>query len=296
MDTRLLANFLVLAEELHFNRAAARCHISQSALSQQLMRLEADLNVQLVNRTKSSVSLTRTGEMFVVEAQNILRTVHEAERLARQSESGMVGRIIVAATAPAMFIILPEIVAAFAKLLPQVEIVVRNMATAEQEEALRRGDIDIGLVHPPLDDRNLVCTEIATLPFDLAMSQHNPLSKLAAVRMDDLEDQTFVLFPRQIGPRFYDSIIGLCLQQGFSPKNIIEMAPAQSQVAAVACNLGVAFVASRLQHFVRPPVVYRQVVGPAPTFAIAIAHRADKMTLHLDRFIELASSLSRNVK
>lgn len=294
MDTRLLANFLVLADELHFNRAAARCHITQSALSQQLMRLEADLKVQLFNRTKSSVSLTRTGEMFVVEAQNILRTVNEAERLARQSESGMVGRITVAATAPAMFIILPEIIAAFAKLLPQVEIVVRNMATTDQEEALRRGDIDVGLVHPPLDDRSLVCTEIATLPFDLALSERNPLSKLASVRMIDLVDEPFVLFPRRIGPRFYDSIIGLCLQQGFSPKNIIEMSPAQSQVAAVACNLGVAFVASRLQHFVRPPVVYRQLVGPAPAFALAIAHRADKMTLHLNKFIELASKLSRH--
>jgi DNA-binding transcriptional LysR family regulator len=69
---RRLVSFLALAEELHFSRAAARCHVSQSALSQQLMQLEADLQVHLVNRTKRSVSLTRTGKVFVTEARKIL--------------------------------------------------------------------------------------------------------------------------------------------------------------------------------------------------------------------------------
>lgn len=288
MDRRRLLSFIALSEELHFNRAAARCHITQSALSQQLVQLEADLQVHLVNRTRRSVSLTRAGTIFAAEARKILRSMDEAARLAKQAESGTVGRLVIAATAPAMFTVLPEIVAAFADKMPKVEIAVRSLTTAEQEEALGRGEIDVGILHPPLDDKDLSCRDIATLPFDVVLSRKNPLSERTVLKLKDLAEETFILFPRQIGPQLYDRIIGLCLEQGFSPRTIIEMTPAQSIVAVAACNLGVGFIASRSQHFERPPVVYRRIAGPAPSFTLGIARRADAASPATKTFIEIA--------
>ncbi|MEW5716916.1 LysR family substrate-binding domain-containing protein, partial [Pseudomonas sp. SB113] len=134
--------------------------------------------------------------------------------MAKQADTGTIGRIVVAATTPALFIVLPEIVSAFTELMPNVDVAVRTMSTSEQEEALRRGDIDVGIVHPPLDDKDLACHDLATLPFDVVLSVKNPLNELPTLRMSDLARQTFILFPRQIGPQLYDHIIGLCRDEG----------------------------------------------------------------------------------
>lgn len=288
MDRRRLASFLILAEELHFSRAAARCHISQSGLSQQLAQLEAELQIRLVDRTRRHVALTRAGEVYAAEARKVVRSMDEAASLARRAGSGMAGPLVVAATSPALFMLLPEIVTALADAAPDVEVAVRPMTTAEQETALRRGEIDVGIVHPPLDDPDLACRTIATLPFDVVLSDRNPLARAPTLRLRDLARERFILFPRQVGPQLHDQILALCLQEGFSPREIQEATPAQSIVGLAACNLGVGFIASRLQHYDRPGVVYRRLEGPAPAFTLGVAHRPDHGPASLRTFVELA--------
>lgn len=124
-----------------------RCHISQSALSQQLAQLEDGLGVQLLSRTKRHVSLTRAGEVFLHEARKILRSMDAAAVIAKQAEAGMIGRLKIGTTTPALFIALPELVRAFRLKAPRVSVSIHPMTTAEQEVALRQGDIDVGIVH-----------------------------------------------------------------------------------------------------------------------------------------------------
>jgi DNA-binding transcriptional LysR family regulator len=296
MDRRRLQCFIALAEELHFARAALRCHISQPGLSQQLQQLERQLQVQLVYRTKRQVALTRAGEVFLDEARKIVRTMDDALVLARRTESGKIGRLTIAATAPALFIVLPEILERFRLDHPGIEVVVREMTTDAQEEALRRGDIHAGLVHPPLDDVSLACTEIARIPFDIVLSEFNPLSRRETLTLRDLAGETFVLFPRRIGPRLYDRIIALCLEAGFSPEAIVEASPAQSIIAMAASNIGVGFIASRLQHYDRPLAVYRRLAGPAPDLALGVAHAGDLGAPALRKFIEAAIDVGRTAR
>ncbi|MFC7400456.1 LysR family transcriptional regulator [Chelatococcus sp. GCM10030263] len=296
MDRRRLTCFVALAEELHFHRAAARSHISQPGLSQQLRELEDQLQVQLVYRTKRRVSLTRAGEVFLAEARKILRTMDEAVHLARQMDSGAIGQLVVGATAPALFIVLPEIVKRFSEILPRVEIVAHDMTTAEQEAALRRGDIHVGILHPPLDDPSLACREIANTPFDIVLSERNPLARLPHLTMGDLKDERFVIFPRQIGPRLYDHIIALCHDAGFSPKEIVEASPAQSIVAMAACNIGIGFVASRLQHYARPLATYRRLEGPAPQLTLGAAYVRDNPSPALQKFLDVATEVGAFVQ
>jgi DNA-binding transcriptional LysR family regulator len=296
MDRRRLQCFIALAEELHFARAALRCHISQPGLSQQLQQLERQLQVQLVYRTKRQVALTRAGEVFLDEARKIVRAMDDALVLARRTESGKIGRLTIAATAPALFIVLPEILERFRVDHPGIEVVVREMTTDAQEEALRRGDIHAGLVHPPLDDVSLACTEIARIPFDIVLSEFNPLSRRETLTLRDLAGETFVLFPRRIGPRLYDRIIALCLEAGFSPEAIVEASPAQSIIAMAASNIGVGFIASRLQHYDRPLAVYRRLAGPAPDLALGVAHAGDLGAPALRKFIEAAIDVGRTAR
>lgn len=290
MDRRRLASFLILAEELHFGRAAARCHISQPALSQQLAQLEAEVGVALLSRSRRHVALTPAGAVFAAEAARIVSSIDEAAALARRAAAGLAGRLVVAATPPALFLVLPEIVAAFAAAAPEAEVAVRPLSTAEQEQALRRGEVDVGIVHPPLEDPGLACRDIATLPFDVVLSERSPLARSPGLRLRDLARERFILFPRQVGPQLYDQIIALCRQEGFSPQEIQEAAPAQSIVGLAACNLGVGFIASRLQHYDRPGVVYRRLEGPAPMFTLGVAHRPGPA-----RAVELFAETARRI-
>jgi DNA-binding transcriptional LysR family regulator len=91
----------------------------------------------------------------------------------------------------------------------------------------------------------------------------------------DLSRERFILFPRRIGPRLYDAILTLYGEAGFSPEAVVEAFPAQSIVALAACDLGVGFIASEVQHFRRPMAVYRRLTGPAPSLTLGVAFRAD---------------------
>lgn len=275
MDRRRLTSFIALGEELHFDRAARRCGMTQPAMSQQLRQLEEQVGAKLVYRTKRSVSLTRAGEAFLAEARRIVGQMHRAAELARRIEHGEIGEIVVGVTAPALYIVFPEIVAQFAQAQPRVRLVPREMTTFEQEEALRDGEIQVGILHPPLVDEALACREIARTPFDLVLSHRNRLAEKPDLALADLARERFILFPRRIGPRLYDSILTLCGEAGFSPEAVIEAFPAQSIVALAACNFGVGFIAAEVQHFRRPMAAYRRLAGPAPSLTLGVAYRAD---------------------
>ncbi|MDE1994082.1 MAG: LysR family transcriptional regulator [Rhizobiaceae bacterium] len=295
MDPRRLTCFVALAEELHFRRAAERCHMTQPALSQQLRHLEEELEAQLVYRNKRHVSLTPAGEVFAEAARKLLLQSRQAAQLVRRTARGEIGQLFVGCTAPAMFIALPEIVRAFSQELPDVGLIVEEMTTAEQEEALRQGHIQVGIAHPPLDDSSISCLQIAEVDFKLVISNQNPLSRKRKLMLADLASENFIMFPRKVGPRLYDQIVALCQSSGFSPRMIHEASPAQSIVALAAANFGVGWIASRYQQFSRPGVVYREIIGPAPSLTLGIAYNQDETAPAIQKFLSVATKIGRTV-
>jgi DNA-binding transcriptional LysR family regulator len=295
MDRRRLECFLALSEELHFHRAAARCHMTQPALSQQLRMLEEYLQVQLVYRNKRRVSLTRSGEVFLEEARKLLRGMDQAVELARRTDRGEIGQLAIGLTASALYIVFPEIMRMFAERLPEVGIIVQEMTTAEQEEALRAGTIQVAIGHPPLDDPSLACNVIATTAFNIVLSARNPLAKRKVLTLRDLAGEQFIIFPRKIGPQLYDRIISMCQEAGFSPKVILEASPAQSIIALAAANFGIGFIASELQRLERPGVVYRKLDGPTPYLSLGVAYHADDTSPAVKTFLDVAMTVGQRV-
>lgn len=296
MNRRRLRSFIALAEELHFGRAAARSNITQPALTQQLHQLEEELQVELMHRTKRTVSLTRAGEVFLAEARKIVGNMEHAIHLAREIGSGLSGHLIVGATAPALYIGLPAIIKQYKQVMPGIQVLVREMTTTEQESALRAGDIDVGICHPPLDDTSLNCVEIARMPFDIVMSESNPLAKKRILRLHDLASESFIVFARAIAPNMYDGVIMMCQEQGFSPKVILEASPAQSIVGLAACGVGIGLIASELQHFAQPLVVFRRLTGPAPMLAMGASYSSESLSLAVKTFIDTARQVGRSLR
>jgi DNA-binding transcriptional LysR family regulator len=286
LDRRRLECFIALAEELHFSRAARRAGISQPGLSQQLRQLESHLQVHLVSRNKRHVALTRAGEVFLAQARKIVADMSDAVELARRTEEGSLGTLRLGVTPSSLFITAPEIIAEFHRAHPEVHLDVRQLSTDEQVEALRSGDIEVGLLHPPLSDTSLHCRLLFEEPFKVALCDARPLASKREIALTDLADQTFIMFPRGIGPQLYDDIIARCHGAGFSPRKIIEVSPAQSIVALAACNLGIGFVAAEVQHYNRPLATYRPLTGDGPALKIAAAFPQSEPAAMALQFVE----------
>lgn len=296
MDRVALDCFVALAEELHFHRAAERCHISQPAMSQQILKLERELGVRLAHRTKRVVSLTRAGEVFVVEARKTIRQMELSAELAQRTDRGEIGQLTVGVTAPALFVVFPEVVARFRSRLPSVGIVVHEMTTAEQEKSLMRGDIDVGIVHPPLEESALRTEQIGRVAYQVALPEGHRLAARRSVALADLDGEPIVIFPREIAPQIYDTVLVLCQEAGATLKIVMEAFPAQSIIALVASGVGLGFIASETQRLTRAGVVYRPIVDPRPHLSIGVAYHADHIAPAARAFVTAAHEAGRAMR
>jgi DNA-binding transcriptional LysR family regulator len=233
------------------------------------------------------LSASRTGK--------ILRNMDDAVHLVREVGSGRSGQLIVAATAPALFISLPEIIYQYKQVMLGIQVMVRELSTTDQESALRSGDIDVGICHPPLEDSSLQCEKIAEIFFDIVMNKDNLLAKKRTLHLKDLINERFIVFYRVIAPNIYDHVVALCQEEGFSPKVILEASPAQSIVGLAACGVGIGLIASQLQHFPQPLVVFKKLTGPAPKLSLGVAYSNTVPSVTLQKFVEIAQRVGKNL-
>jgi DNA-binding transcriptional LysR family regulator len=142
VELRHLRSFLAVAEELHFGRAAARLHISQPPLSQQIRRLEDELGACLFRRTKRRVDLTPAGEAFLTEARQTLAQAERAVRAAQRAERGELGELVVGYLIAAAYGPLPDVIRMFRRRFPDVDLRLQNLRSVQQRHALLNREID----------------------------------------------------------------------------------------------------------------------------------------------------------
>ena len=143
--------FLAVAEELHFGRAAQRLSMSQPPLSRQIQLLERGLGVILLERTSRSVQLTRAGRSFQPQPRQILRLSESAALSAKRVARGEAGLVTLGFTSGSSYTFLPKLVTLTMAEMPDVDLVLREMNTATQMDALAAGRLDAGLVRLPID-------------------------------------------------------------------------------------------------------------------------------------------------
>ncbi|KVW63677.1 LysR family transcriptional regulator [Burkholderia ubonensis] len=247
MELKQLRYFVAVADELHFGRAAKRLFISQPALSFDIRKFEDALGVQLFARTSKSVALTNAGEVLLGEARRLLLQAAEAERLTVRSASGYAGRLRVGFVHSMLYRGLPDAVRRFEADHPGVEIVLSEMNTQAQVQAIQRGQIDLGYAHwghfPPEVDS----TPIHAEPFVCCLPAGHPLARRRQVALAALADEPFILFPRDAAPHYHDLIIAQCVNAGFSPLIRHEARLWQTILSMIEFGMGVALVPRVLQ-------------------------------------------------
>jgi DNA-binding transcriptional LysR family regulator len=276
MELRQLRYFVAVAEELHFRRAAARLHISQPPLSQQIRQLEDELGCQLLARTRRRVELTPAGGAFLRDARTLLAELDGAVETARRIDAGQTGRLRVNFVGSALLSIVPGIVQRFRAARPSVELQLRERSTAEQLRAVSGGAVDVGLVRPPIEElAELQTTVVLRERTVAALPAQHPLSGLRRVPVRRLAAEPLVLFPRDQAPGFHDLLISSMAAPGTHPQ-VVQYAPEMlTIIGLVAAGIGVSLVPASVTRLAIEGVTYRPVTGAPHAELVAITRMGE---------------------
>ncbi|ACQ97545.1 LysR family transcriptional regulator [Burkholderia pseudomallei] len=263
MDLKQLRYFVAVAEELHFGRAAKRLFISQPALSFDIRKFEDELGVQLLARTSKSVALTNAGEVLLGEARRLLLQAQEAQRLTIRSASGLAGRLKIGFVNSMLYRGLPSAVRRFEADYPNVEVVLKEMNTHEQAQAILRAQIDVGYAHWGTFPPEIAVDTILSEPFLCCLPATHRLARRRRVDLAALAHEPFILFPRDAAPHYHDLIIAQCVSAGFSPQIRHEARLWQTVLTMVEFEMGVALVPSVLREVRSERLRYLPLAGDA---------------------------------
>jgi DNA-binding transcriptional LysR family regulator len=293
MELRHLRYVVAVADCLHFGQAAEQLHISQPPLSQQIRQLEDELGVTLFDRTNRQVRLTKAGQIFVEEARLVLAQADHCARVAMRVNDGEVGQLTIGVAGPSDIQIFADILRLFARRHPNIRIVARSMATAEQAQALREGRLHVGLVVAPVEDPALAADVVMPQSIMVALPRGHPLAARAQVPLRALAAEPHVMLARDLDPRFFDAIVGACRRSGFTLHVAHEVDHLHTACALVAAGLGVAFVPAGLQDSIPRSIVLRTFRPALPHVdsQLAIAYRREPLCDLVQRFVTVAREI-----
>jgi DNA-binding transcriptional LysR family regulator len=290
VELRHLRYFCLLADELHFGRAASRLSVSQPALSVQIKQLEAMAGARLFERHSRHVSLTDAGRVFEEAARRILRDVDAALDATRQAEAGEVGVLRVGFGPTLMFSTLAQVVRAYRARYPGVRMDLRELATAEQVEALLRGDLDVGFVRGAETDPRLHAELFAREPLLIAVHRDHAAADAARVPLSMLAGEPWVLFPRAIAPQLHEQVMRLCREAGFTPNVIQESREVYTTVGLVGAGVGVTIVPEAVQRMSWKGVAYKRI--PRATVRLSMVRPSGPPRPVVEGFLAVARKTS----
>lgn len=259
-DLRQLRYFLVLAEELHFGRAAERVGIAQPPLTQQIQKLEKRLGCRLFERGRKT-TLTEAGAALRDEARQILAQVERAVEVTRRAARGETGRLRIGAPPSVLLTALPVAIRKYRRLYPGVQFTLRELSTSAIEAAVRRDEIDLGFLRETRPDAPLASKALFEEEVVAVLPAAHPLAARERLKLAALSGEPFVFFPRQLGPAFYDRLVGFCTLAGFAPKIVQEATQWQTVISLVEAGMGVSLAPGCVRRFRWSGVVYRSLPG-----------------------------------
>ncbi len=272
MEFHQLRYFLAVARTRNFSRAAEQCHVAQPSLSQQIMKLEGELDERLFERTKRDVTLTPAGELFRVHAERVIEELELARDKVREVRGLVRGRVVLGALPTVAPYYLPARLRAFAQAFPGIEVVVHEDTTGQLAAAVLAKEIDLALVSLPVERTGLETQEFFDEPLLVALPAKHRLAKARRVTLDDLEQETFILMKE--GHCLAGQALQFCRLNGFAPRVSFRSAQIETVLAFVAAGWGVSIVPGMAHDNVPRGVVCREMAGV--TRSIGIIHRSTR--------------------
>ncbi len=292
MDLRHIRQFVAVAEELHFGRAAERLNMTQPPLSMAIRALEETLGVQLFQRTRRSVSLTPAGAIWLDHARRLLADAERLPSIAQRAARGELGRLRLAFVSTASYGLLPELVSRFRTANPDVRVELREATSDVQFDALENGEIDAGIIIRPGEDfrPSLSHRALAAEPLVAAVPEKwapFPAGAAQSVAFEQIADAPLIFFPRQVAPGYYDVVADQYAAHGRSLHIHQEAIQMQTILGLVAVGLGMSLVPRSLTEMQRKGVRYLALEGTPPQIGVCMIWRDGEDRPALRSFLSL---------
>ncbi|WP_274911246.1 LysR substrate-binding domain-containing protein [Streptomyces sp. WZ-12] len=272
LTSRLLEQFVVLAEEKHFGHAARRLSMSQPPLSQAIQRLERGLGASLLERTGRGVKLTAAGAAFAADAKRLLEAQNAAMERVRRISRGVEGTIRLGYVSSLGHWHLPQLLAVAAREMPGIRLSVRQLASVELAERVREGAVDLALVRMPVADlAGVEVREVAKERTVLAVPLGHPLAGAASIPLSRLRDEEFVTASPRAISELRQMIQDACREAGFAPRSRAQAEDLTSMLGYTAAGMCVSFVPERVAALGHPLVRFVPLEGDADRLVTTVA-------------------------
>lgn len=283
--------FIIAAEEEHFERAARRLNIAQSALSRRIKSLEDYVGVALFDRQARGVRLSEAGRQFFEDTRQIYRDFQFAVERVRHADQGRQGILRVGFN---------ELVARTPRILgilqtiriehPEIELQMKPMKSEKQIEMVRNGELHVGFAYYAPADAGFGRMRVGTHRYMLAMHRSNKLAHRNTLRLADLAGENFAWIVRAENAIGYDRLMGACIEGGLSPNVVCDARAGEDILSAASVGLAIGFVNSaRLWHHDYHDVVFKPVEDLTLTLVLEMIWRHTDASPALRTFIALGS-------
>ncbi|MEN0136598.1 MAG: LysR family transcriptional regulator [Rhodococcus sp. (in: high G+C Gram-positive bacteria)] len=287
-EMRLLRYFVTVAEERHFARAAERLHMAQPPLSQQIRKLEHQLGVELIDRSRRPIELTDAGRALYEEARLSLVHGERAFAAARRAARGQLGHLNIGALQAAVDGVLSYVMRAHRREYPGVKIDLAELGTAEQIVQLTEHRLDIGFLRGPVDEPSLTVETLIEDPLAAVVCDDDPLVEHDRIAPALLADQPMILWTRAAAPTTFADVVELFRQHKIQPPVVEESPRIQTILALVASGAGVALLPTSFINLNRHGVRFIPLHDPLPYRPLALAWRTSNQSPSVGGFIEIA--------
>jgi DNA-binding transcriptional LysR family regulator len=287
-ELRLLKYFAAVAEERHFGRAAERLHLAQPPLSQQIRKLEHQLGVELIDRSRRPIELTDAGDALYKEATLALAHGERAFAAARRAARGHLGHLRIGALQAAVDGVVPAVLREHRSAFPGVELELLELRTHEQVEQLSAHRLDVGFLRGPVDEAALSVEKLLDDPLAVAIPDHDRFSGQALIEPQQLAHEEVVLWARAAAPTTYADVVELFRRYSIQPQIVAEAPRIQTVLALVAAGIGLALLPTSFANLSRLGVRFVPLAGALPDRPIALAWRSSSGSPTLAAFLNVA--------
>lgn len=237
--------------------------MTQPPLTRQIQLLEHEVGVSLLERAGGTVRLTLAGSVFLREAEDILRRSQAATLAARRAMRADAGSVTVGFIPAASFTLLPQLLAAVGAQLPELQVVLREMQTADQLEAIGADRIELGIVRPFVPRSFIESAVLFREPFVLALPAAHALASQAVVPLSALEGQPFIEFCPSESRYLYEIVAGRLRAEGVAPETVQTLSHTHSILSLVDAGMGVALLPQSSLKLGYAGVVFRPLQNAA---------------------------------
>ena len=293
LELKLLRTFCAVADDLHFRRAAARLHATQSAVSQQVQELERRVGVALLQRNRRIVELTDAGRALHRDARELLAKAEAAVTHAREVASGRKGVLTFGLIGAATFEAMPVLMDEVRKVAPDISFRFREMTMKEQFAALRDGTIDAGMVRAEPRTGDLELRTIHTEQVVCLIPEGHRLASHDLIAIEQLEHEPILNLSRSYDPAAHDFYLGLYRQTGFEPNIVQEVSQIATILFVIATSRCIALGPAGWRVLRREGVVIRPLSPPVPLVTTRLVWNPKRISTTLQVALDCTQSMAK---